>query len=180
MTTFRNIMEGIPTHIIAILIVAATFALIGSMVFLVQHSQQQQIDIVQRFLDSNVINGTEAKTLIQDSFQSLGDKNKELFNILLPVFSAWVGSVVTFYFTKRKQNKDDDDKKSVNTSNNKTNDDNEYENSSTTSNKDDFENNVIREYLNGKLDKAEAEDRLHTLRKFRDISKHDKEFSGNE
>lgn len=81
-------MEKIPEtmregrFLVSIIIIGGAFALIGGML------------VIQAYTTSEMLK----KDTISAELKELNQSNQTVFNILLPVFGAWVGAVVAFYF----------------------------------------------------------------------------------
>jgi len=85
---------------LAMTVVLASFLLIGYML------SQQEVIVKQTFqlaTTANLDNATSANLITL--FEKLDKSNQTIFNILLPVFSAWVGVVLAFYFGTRSLDK---------------------------------------------------------------------------
>ncbi|NIP61472.1 MAG: hypothetical protein GWN01_05055 [Nitrosopumilaceae archaeon] len=78
--------------VLALLIIIPAFGLIGGMMIMQAHTSL----IISSSLDEDIDKTElERKTQLIDQ---LNESNQTFFNILLPVFGAWVGAVVAFYF----------------------------------------------------------------------------------
>lgn len=77
-------------------IIGLSFLIIGMMLFIQQQSEQRQIDMLKFAID-NKLNKTQTDNIIAAG-DSITKSNQALFNVLLPVFSAWVVAVVSYYF----------------------------------------------------------------------------------
>jgi len=85
------------------LVVLASFILISYM--LVQQNQ-----MTERFfsiIESKNFDNATSTNLIA-AFEKIDKSNQTVFNIMLPVFSAWVGVVIAFYFGSRNLDKAQD------------------------------------------------------------------------
>jgi hypothetical protein len=80
--------------ILAALIITGSFVFIAVMLSI--HS-----DTLTRVLTSAKITDANVTT-IKELIDHVDTSNQTIFNILLPVFSAWVGVVVAFYFTSEQ------------------------------------------------------------------------------
>lgn len=102
MALTRNLGKGIGGRrfLLAMLVILASFILIGYM--LVQQNQ-----MTERFFNiiesKNFDNATS--TNLVGAFEKIDKSNQTVFNIMLPVFSAWVGVVIAFYFGSRNTDK---------------------------------------------------------------------------
>lgn len=86
--------------LLAMLVVGASFILIGYMLY------QQNIMTDQFFniIDSTNFDNATSNNLV-GAFEKIDKSNQTVFNIMLPVFSAWVGVVIAFYFGSRNLDK---------------------------------------------------------------------------
>lgn len=75
-----NMREG--RFLVSIIIIGGAFVLIGSML------------AIQAYTASQILE----KGTISADLKELNQSNQTVFNILIPVFGAWVGAVVAFYF----------------------------------------------------------------------------------
>jgi hypothetical protein len=87
--------------LLALIIVVAAFLLIGVMLSIQYSTTNLAISNYGKQTDKEK-NGT---LIITEVLQSLDRSNQTLFNILLPVFGAWVGVVVTFFFASEQTKK---------------------------------------------------------------------------
>jgi len=78
---------------LAVLIIAPAFVLIGTMLFM-NHS------LTSEFTEKLTAENQNATVIEKrlEAFKEIERSNETIFNILLPVFGAWVGAVVAFYF----------------------------------------------------------------------------------
>jgi hypothetical protein len=79
--------------LLAAIIVGSAFALIGVML------------AIHWSTVSTVIRNASNVTNLTNVLDSLDKSNQTLFNILLPVFGAWVGVVIAFYFGSEQAKK---------------------------------------------------------------------------
>jgi len=86
---------------IAVLIISVSFGLIASMLAIHSYTTANLLE------DVDVNNETATKNL-NSTIEKVNAQNQMVFNILLPVFAAWVATVVAFYFgsenTEKLQN----------------------------------------------------------------------------
>jgi hypothetical protein len=85
--------------LLAMIIVVAAFLLIGVMLSI------QYSTINYAITKYGTTRGTNGTLIINDILQSLDRSNQTLFNILLPVFGAWVGVVIAFFFSSEQVKK---------------------------------------------------------------------------
>lgn len=78
---------------VALLIIVPAFAIITGMLLIHAHTNQVYLQQIQTgdFTDTN-------KQNFKDMVDAVDKSNQTLFNILLPVLAAWVGTVIAFYF----------------------------------------------------------------------------------
>lgn len=86
---------------LAYLLISLAFIMIGWMLYIQQESDQQLNDLIKSTINNPATkNQTGNITAVYDSVTKA---NQALFNILLPVFSAWVVAVVSYYFHSEAQ-----------------------------------------------------------------------------
>ena len=94
----NSITKVLPSKrfMLAIGIVLPAFILIGYMIFLQQNSLENTIDNIKN-INAGLTN-EEIKILVKETFEEYNKNRQSLLNSLLPLFAAWVGAVVAFYF----------------------------------------------------------------------------------
>ena len=85
---------------LAMLVILGSFILISYM--LVQ--QNQTTERFFNIIESKNFDNTTSTNLVE-AFEKIDKSNQTVFNIMLPVFSAWVGVVIAFYFGSRNLDK---------------------------------------------------------------------------
>lgn len=102
MVLTRNLGKGIVGRrfLLAMLVILASFILIGYM--LVQQNQmtEQFFNIIE---SKNFDNATSTNLI--EAFEKIDKSNQTIFNIILPLLGAWVGVVIAFYFGSRNLDK---------------------------------------------------------------------------
>lgn len=78
-------------------VVISTFILLGILVYISYTINMYTLQSIDKILSSKISNQTNLKDL-QELQKSTTDFLLGLFNILLPVLGAWVGTIVAFYF----------------------------------------------------------------------------------
>jgi len=93
-------VTGVRRFSLAMVVILASFILISYM--LVQQNQMTErfFNIIE---NKNFDNATS--TNLVGAFEKIDKSNQTVFNIMLPVFSAWVGVVIAFYFGSRNTDK---------------------------------------------------------------------------
>lgn len=90
---------------LAIILIIPAFLLIAAMLFLQYGSTANFIEIVKKYDEPP----TDAQTSnIIKIIQEVDKSNQTIFNILLPVFGAWIGAVVAYFFGAAAQKKTQD------------------------------------------------------------------------
>lgn len=82
--------------LLAAIIVFAAFALVGFML------------AIQSYTVTTVISSVKSGSNLTSTLNTVNQSNQTLFNTLLPVFGAWVGVVVAFYFGSKQAEKAQD------------------------------------------------------------------------
>lgn len=85
---------------LAMLVILGSFILISYM--LVQ--QNQTTERFFNIIESKNFDSATSTNLV-GAFEKIDKSNQTVFNIMLPVFSAWVGVVIAFYFGSRNLDK---------------------------------------------------------------------------
>jgi len=85
---------------LAILVVLASFILISYMLI----QQNQMTDRFFNIMESENFDNATSTNLVE-AFEKIDKSNQTIFNIMLPVFSVWVGVVIAFYFSSRNLDK---------------------------------------------------------------------------
>ncbi len=87
---------------LAIILIIPAFLLIAAMLFLQYGSTANFIEIVKKYDEPP----TDAQTSnIIKIIQEVDKSNQTIFNILLPVFGAWIGAVVVYFFGAQPRKK---------------------------------------------------------------------------
>lgn len=87
--------------VLALVLISAAFVIIGAMLW-IQHETTSEIrQEIKNIINSNLPNN-KTTTLIS-GLEETDKSNQNTFNILLPVFAAWITTVVAFYFHAQTQ-----------------------------------------------------------------------------
>jgi len=84
-------------YYIAAMIIGPAFFLIGGMLLMQLSATTNTIDFINELISDDAVNKEDIAEIIKN-FEDINKSNLTVFNILLPVFAAWVGAVVAFYF----------------------------------------------------------------------------------
>lgn len=101
----------IKQFVLAVIIIIPSFGLLGGMLYVQVYSLEYQVQQLNQFysdsLDADY--GPDEfelkKSLLLQVFGDMRESNERFSNMLLPVFAAWVGAVIAFYFGISKNEK---------------------------------------------------------------------------
>lgn len=82
--------------VVALMIILPSFLFIGYMIYLQETSLETTIDNIKEIPGEMSVNAT--KEILKSTFEEHNKNRQNLLNSLLPLFAAWVGAVVAFYF----------------------------------------------------------------------------------
>ncbi|MEO9306709.1 MAG: CBS domain-containing protein [Nitrososphaera sp.] len=91
---------------IALIIIGLSFFFIGYMLWMQDHTTSEIRSQIEGMINSHGISSNQ--TALLAALQETDKSNQSTFNILLPVFAAWVTAVVAFYFHTQTQNQAQD------------------------------------------------------------------------
>lgn len=86
---------------LAFAIIGLSFFLIGYMLWIQDHTTSELRSQIETMIQSH--NMAPNQTALLSALQETDKSNQNTFNILLPVFAAWVTAVVAFYFHTQLQ-----------------------------------------------------------------------------
>jgi hypothetical protein len=90
--------------VIAFSIIGLAFFLIGYMIWVQDHTTSEMRTQIEELIKSPHMPSNQTITTLVNALQETDKSNQTTFNILLPVFAAWVTAVVAFYFHTQVQN----------------------------------------------------------------------------
>ncbi len=104
----RKALEGLGEGrlLLALIIITSAFAIIATMLYM-EHSVLSSA-LEQMSKNPDIFKNKNQTENFRETFEKVQRSNIDLFNILLPVFGAWVGAVVAFYFTSEHLKKAQD------------------------------------------------------------------------
>ena len=118
---FKNAFGGIFVNGLAIILVVGVIVAIVALIYIHQTTLQMQQNTYKDILStitnkSNPLYGDKINNILQ-SFQNYyretNNSNTNLLSILLPVFGAWVGAILAFYYGNKNIEKISDNANSV-------------------------------------------------------------------
>lgn len=96
-------LKGKGSFVLALIIITAAFILIGAMLSMEHSLTTSALDQMSK--NPQIFTNTTHTQNFKDTVEKIQQSNISVFNILLPVFGAWVGAVVAFHFGKENLNK---------------------------------------------------------------------------
>lgn len=88
--------------LVAFSIIAMSFILIGYMLWIQDRATSEMRDQIKQIINSPKMPSNQTAAVIS-ALEETEKSNQTTFNILLPVFAAWVTAVVAFYFHSKSQ-----------------------------------------------------------------------------